>query len=104
VVVPSLVEETGGLTAVEALAAGVPVVASSIGGLTDAVTHGKNGLLFEAGNAEELAAALRLLVSNKDYYLQLKSNAKHEKTFEEFIGELEAIYEEIMVGAKEENQ
>lgn len=96
VVVPSLVEETGGLTAVESLAAGIPIVASKIGGLTDAVTHGKNGLLFEAGNVEELATALHLLVSNKEYYRHIKSNAKPEKTFAEFICELEGIYQEVI--------
>lgn len=96
VVVPSLVEETGGLTAVEALAAGIPVVASRIGGLTDAVIHGKNGLLFEPGNVEELSAALHLLVNDKEYYQQLKNGAKPEKTFAEFIGELEGIYQEVI--------
>jgi glycosyltransferase involved in cell wall biosynthesis len=43
----------------EAAVAGVPVVASEVGGIPDYITHGKNGLLFPAGDHEALTRSLR---------------------------------------------
>jgi L-malate glycosyltransferase len=51
-----------GLAALEALACGVPVVASSVGGLPEVVTQGETGLLCAPGDVAGMAAAvLRLL-------------------------------------------
>lgn len=58
-VVPAIWYETFALVVVEAMACGLPVIASRIGVLTDLIEDGVNGLLFEPGNAEELAARLR---------------------------------------------
>jgi glycosyltransferase involved in cell wall biosynthesis len=60
VVVPSRREPLG-LAAVEALASGTPVVASSVGGLLDVVRDGENGLLIPPDDPAALAAALRRL-------------------------------------------
>jgi glycosyltransferase involved in cell wall biosynthesis/CelD/BcsL family acetyltransferase involved in cellulose biosynthesis len=57
VIVPSLVEETCSLVALEALACGTPVVGLRRGALAEVVEHGKTGLLVE--RPEELGAALR---------------------------------------------
>ena len=53
-VVPSLCLELFGLVAVEAMALGVPVIASRIGGLPYVVEDGVTGSLFEPGNPEAL--------------------------------------------------
>jgi glycosyltransferase involved in cell wall biosynthesis len=42
------------MVALEALAAGIPVAAASVGALPDIISHGKNGWLFEAGDVEAL--------------------------------------------------
>ncbi len=52
-------EEDFGIAAVEALAAGVPVVAPALGGAPDFLRHGENGLLTRTQDPDELAAALR---------------------------------------------
>ena len=52
-------EEDFGIAPVEALAAGVPVVAPALGGALDYLTHGHNAVLTRGQDAEELAAALR---------------------------------------------
>ena len=60
---PSL-HETFGLTALEAMACGTPVVASDAGGLRELVHHGETGLLCEPGDAGALAEALDALLSD----------------------------------------
>lgn len=55
-----------GLAALEAMACGVPVVASSVGGLTEVIAHGETGLLFTAGCPGDLAGALLYLAQAPD--------------------------------------
>jgi glycosyltransferase involved in cell wall biosynthesis len=56
--VPSVADESLPLVVLEAFAAGVPVVASRLSGLPEAVVDGVNGRLFTPGDASELAAIL----------------------------------------------
>lgn len=65
-VVPSTFPEALGLTALEAQASGVPVVVSNAGGLPETVSAGKSGLVFENGNAGQLADAVLSIVGNAD--------------------------------------
>ena len=58
VVVSTSIREGLGLTLLEALTVGTPVVASSVGGIPDVLDHGAAGLLFPSGDAEALVAAL----------------------------------------------
>ncbi len=62
VVVPSTWVEPFGITAVEGMSAGLPVVASRIGGLAESVVHGRTGCHFEAGRADDLANRLESLI------------------------------------------
>ena len=62
--VPSLWQEPFGLVVVEAMARGLPVIASNLGGPAEILTHGVDGLLVEPGNEQELAAAIRLLLND----------------------------------------
>ncbi len=64
VVVPSTWQEPYGLVAVEAMAAGRPVVASAVGGLTGIVRHGETGFLVEPGSSTALALALDRLLDD----------------------------------------
>ncbi|MCI0432340.1 MAG: glycosyltransferase family 4 protein, partial [Gemmatimonadetes bacterium] len=52
------------LTVVEAMGAGLPVVASAVGGIPEAVVDGETGLLVEPDKAEALADALRRMLEN----------------------------------------
>jgi len=64
-VIPSLLPETFGLAALEAAAAGRPVVASRIGGLTDVVVDGETGFLILPGSRDDLAAAMQRLLDDE---------------------------------------
>ena len=48
----------------EAMAAGLPVVATDVGGVAEAVEHGETGLLVPAADSEALARALERLVAD----------------------------------------
>jgi glycosyltransferase involved in cell wall biosynthesis len=74
-VVPSL-SEAFGLVALEALACGVPVIASAIGGLKEIVVDGQSGLLVPPGDAAALTRALRLLLTDESLRLRLGAGAR----------------------------
>jgi glycosyltransferase involved in cell wall biosynthesis len=81
-VIPA-VDEGLGLTAVEALLSGTPVVAFESGGLTDSVLHGRTGLLVPAGDVSALAAALDELLARPDHGAEL-GRAGREYALETF--------------------
>ena len=60
-----------GSSVIEAGACGIPVVASRIYGLTDAVVHGRTGLLVTRGDVGELARAMEKLGNNRKLRLRM---------------------------------
>ena len=76
----------------EAFAAGVPVVASDLGGMAEMVRHGIDGLLFPAGDAQALAAALRRLVDEPDLRNTLSEGIAHPQSIEDDAASLRSLY------------
>ncbi len=66
-------EEGFGLTALEAMASGVPLVASRVDALSEVVLDGATGLLFEPENADDLAQSLQKLIKNPALREELSS-------------------------------
>ena len=68
--------EALGLSAIEALAAGVPVVASAVGGLLEFITDGENGKLCPPQDPPALAACLRTLIEDAALREQMSTRAR----------------------------
>jgi len=83
VVFPSEWYETFGRVIAEAYACGVPVIASRLGAMAEVVRHGETGLLFTAGSAEELTAAVQELRQPGARYDAMRREARleYERTF-----------------------
>lgn len=64
VVIPSRWEEAFPYAALEAMSAAKPIIASRIGGLPELVQQGVNGVLFEPGDARDLARSIAMLASD----------------------------------------
>lgn len=97
-VVPSVWNEPFGITIIESLKYGTPVIGSNIGGIPETIEHGYNGLLFEAGNVTELKGILENLIENPEALKRLsegafKSSGKYD--IKQHIHKLEEIYIEI---------
>lgn len=65
-VFPTLLRESLGLVGLEAMAASVPVIASRIGGITDYLRDGDNGLYFTPGDSEDLANKIQQFIELED--------------------------------------
>lgn len=68
-VVPSLCYENSPTVIYESLQAGVPVIASDIGGVGELVKHGENGFLFTPESEEAFIAAIDALDASKDEFI-----------------------------------
>ena len=94
--------EGQGIAALEAMASGVPLIASRVGGLADMLTDGETALLVPPGDPDALAAALSRLQSDPRLRRQLAENAKLlvNKTYslQPMLDALTAVYLEASPG------
>ena len=98
VIVPSR-SESFGLVALEAAACGVPVVASSVGGLQNLVEDGKTGLLIEGWDPVEYAQVIDYLLSNPFKSTEIAMNAVDKAqayTWGQTAGRLQEIYQSVL--------
>lgn len=99
-VLPSTCYEMCPLTILEAMAVGVPVIASRTGGLGELVCDGETGQLVERGAAEPLAVAMARLWSDADLACEWgsagRARAEAEYTELVFVERLLGYYEEAM--------
>lgn len=70
------ISELLGLSVLEAMASGTPVVCSRIGGIPEIVRHGVTGLLFEPGNVNELRSCLHAVLSDRHLAARLGEAAR----------------------------
>jgi N-acetyl-alpha-D-glucosaminyl L-malate synthase BshA len=95
--------ESFGLVALEAMASGVPVIASNVGGLPEVVEHGTTGYLAPVGDVDQMAkCAIELLTDERlhDRYSQAARRRAQERfDYRTIIPEYEALYRRVAESA-----
>lgn len=88
------------ITILEAMRAGLPVIASDVGGIADTVDDGNTGLLIEAENTESLANAMIKLAKNPEQGVIMGQNG--EKRVQEYFNnelvarQIESVYQDVL--------
>ncbi|WP_354602771.1 glycosyltransferase family 4 protein [Uliginosibacterium flavum] len=105
-VLPSIWYENFPRTLVEAFGCGLPVIASRIGALAELIEDGVTGLLFEPGNAEDLAGKMRWAMANPERMGEMgrAARVRYEAhyTAEKNYEQLMAIYREAIAAKRME--
>ena len=86
--------ESFGLSALEAMASHVPVIATNVGGLSEVVDHDKNGFLENIGDVESMAEDALSLIDNKEKMINF-SNSAREKAESFSMNEISQRYLEL---------
>jgi glycosyltransferase involved in cell wall biosynthesis len=88
--------ESFGLSALEAMAAGTPVIATRSGGLPEIIQHGENGFMSEVGDVEDMARNARLILGNELTLEDFSKKAKDQAS-RFAIGNIVPAYEELYI-------
>lgn len=88
------------MSVLEAMAAGVPVIASDVGGIPELIAHGVDGLLIAPGDVPALTAALEGLLSDAPLRAAMGQAAQHkvERCYaaERVLEQVEGIYRDLL--------
>jgi len=95
IAVPSIWMETGPLVVLEAFNAGIPVVGSDLGGISELIDDGVNGLLFKQGNVDELSKILVKISEYPEIIEQLKKRISPVNTISNLAESMENIYKSL---------
>ena len=98
-IIPSQ-SESFGLSALEAMACELPVIASSVGGLPELVLHGETGFIAEIGDIDRMAKYAVDLLTNESKY-KLFAAASRRRAVESFgankvVDQYEHYYEQVL--------
>lgn len=87
---------------IEAMACGLPVVASKTGGALDIVKEGENGLLFDVANSTQLMRKLSWMITNRDQWKEMGTYARQSvqiyADLEMAAGYLDKVYKALLWG------
>ena len=95
--VPSRIFETGPLVLLEAFAAGIPVLGSDVGGISDRIAHGTNGLLLPRFDTGAWARALRELAADRALVRRLAGGITPPRRMSDVAADMRALYRQIVL-------
>jgi N-acetyl-alpha-D-glucosaminyl L-malate synthase BshA len=92
--------ESFGLVALEAMASGVPVVASDVGGLPEVVEHGVSGFLAPMGDVDQMAEYAIQILSDCDVCRAFSTAARKQAVehfdYHDVVPQYEAVYKRVL--------
>ena len=91
-VVPSRWYENTPLVIQSALATKTPLVVTNLGGMSELVKDGINGLTFELNNDKDLAEKLKVIVEKPELLEEFRGNIGQERTIIDMVDDLEKLY------------
>lgn len=97
--------ETFGLVVVEAMAAGIPVVSSRVGGIPDVVDEGRTGYTFAPGDVDGLVTGVRRAVSDRGRLAQMGRDARafaETQSWPAMMDEVIGVYQRLIENQREQ--
>jgi glycosyltransferase involved in cell wall biosynthesis len=96
IAIPSRCLETGPLVALEAFAAGVPVLGANLGGIAELVRDGVDGILVAPDNAAAWAATIGMLAEKRDVIDSLRARIMPPRTMDAAADDMAKLYARIL--------
>jgi glycosyltransferase involved in cell wall biosynthesis len=90
------------IVVLEALARGLPIVATSVGGIADTVHHGVNGFVAPVRGVAEIAAALETLIHDRDLRERMGHASRviaQDFSVDRMVERTLALYEQVVAGS-----
>lgn len=92
IAIPSRWLETGPLVALEAFAAGVPILGADLGGIAESVRNGIDGFLVKPNDVDAWSAAIQSLADNRNRVGELKRNIRPPRTMDDVARDMAELY------------
>jgi glycosyltransferase involved in cell wall biosynthesis len=92
----------------EAMAYGKPVIGSDLGGVSEIIDNGRDGLLFDAGNVEALKSKMERLIGDDSLVRELGTAARkrieEQFSIERHYARLSAIFDDVRQQVEEPSE
>jgi glycosyltransferase involved in cell wall biosynthesis len=100
IAIPSRWLETGPLVALEAFAAGVPVLGSNLGGIAELIHDGIDGILLRADDAIVWAKEISRLAGNSEIVAELRTNIQRPRAMDECAKDMAGLYANLTANSR----